>query len=205
MLPLTASLEGELPWQEWLRAGSDGLFHTPAERGWGTLTAGALAVRIAMNAIFGLAVVSGLAFFEEIGWRAWLLPRVLKRTGPPLAVLIVAIVWALWHLPFVFSGIYPAFKSRPNPFLVAAVMVMANIAFGLVIGWLWLRTESIWIVTLGHGSLNNWGQYAFKFMRDFRFANDLLILSAGAAAVLGVGTALLAFALPERVSAKSLA
>src|SRR5690348_2201608 len=75
MLPLTASLEGDLPWQEWLRPGSDDLFHAPGERGWGTLTAGALAVRIAMNAVFGVAAVSGLAFFEEIGWRAWLLPR----------------------------------------------------------------------------------------------------------------------------------
>ena len=198
MMPLTAALEGGLPWQDWLTPGADGLFHNPADRGWGTLTTGGLAARLAMNALVGLAVVSGLAFFEEIGWRAWLLPRVVAKSGPRRAVLIVAMLWALWHVPFIVSGMYPAFNARPGVLQLTAVMVMGNIAFGLVIGWLWLRTESIWIVTLAHGSLNNWGQYAFKFMRDFRFANDLLVLAAGIAAVLVVGTALLAFAVPSR-------
>jgi membrane protease YdiL (CAAX protease family) len=188
---------------DWLSPGADGLYHTPVERGWETLTAGGVAARVAVNIVVGLVVVSGLAFFEEIGWRAWLLPRLLARTGPRRAVLIVAVLWALWHVPFVLSGVYPAFNTRPGLLPVTAVMVMGNIAFGLVIGWLWLRTESIWIVSLAHGSLNNWGQYAFKFMRDFRFASDLLVLAAGIAAVLAMGTALLVFAVPDRLSAKT--
>jgi len=48
----------------------------------------------------------------------------------------------------------------------------------LVIGWLWLKTESIWIVSLAHGALNNWGQYAFKYMQ-FVQAPDLIVVSAG--------------------------
>ena len=39
------------------------------------------------------------------------------------------------------------------------------IIVGLIIGWLWLRTESIWLVAIAHGSLNNSGQYAFKYMK----------------------------------------
>ena len=39
-------------------------------------------------------------------------------------------------------------------------------------------------------------------MRGFRFANDLLMLSARIAAVLAMGTALLAFAIPDRVKEK---
>lgn len=35
-----------------------------------------------------------------------------------------------------------------------------------MIGRLWVRTESLWIAALTHGALNNWGQYAFKFMDD---------------------------------------
>src|SRR5262249_38109112 len=74
-LPVTKVLEGQLPWLPWLRAASDGLYHTPPERGWGVLSAAELVGRIALNASLGLAVVSLLAFFEEVGWRAWLLPR----------------------------------------------------------------------------------------------------------------------------------
>jgi membrane protease YdiL (CAAX protease family) len=54
---------------------------------------------------------------------------------------------------------------------------------GLIIGWLWLRTESIWLVAIAHGALNNWGQYAFKYMKDSvtpdAVSSDLAVFGAG--------------------------
>jgi membrane protease YdiL (CAAX protease family) len=105
MLPLMATAGGGVQWQDWLTPQPDGLYHTPASRGWGALTIQALAVRIALNAVIGLAVVSFLAFFEEVGWRAWLLPRLRDRMGARRAVVVTAIIWALWHVPFHLSGI----------------------------------------------------------------------------------------------------
>jgi hypothetical protein len=70
-------------------------------------------------------------------------------------------------------------------------------AAGLVIGWLWVRSESIWIVAIAHGALNNWGQYAFKFMRDFAAPGPMLLLGAGFLGLLIVGTCLVAFAVPS--------
>ena len=37
---------------------------------------------------------------------------------------------------------------------------------GLILGWLWLRAESIWLVANAHGALNNWGQYAVTYMKE---------------------------------------
>jgi membrane protease YdiL (CAAX protease family) len=59
-----------------------------------------------------------------------------------------------------------------------------------VIGWLWLRTESIWIVSLAHGALNSWGQYAFKYMQ-FVKAQDSVVGGAALLALLILGTSLL--------------
>ena len=42
-----------------------------------------------------LAVTDGLG--EELGWRGFALPRLLARTGPVAAALLVGIVWAVWH------------------------------------------------------------------------------------------------------------
>jgi hypothetical protein len=49
--------------------------------------------------------------------------------------------------------------------MLALTVPVGIFAAGLVIDWLWLKTESIRIVSLAHGALNNWGQYAFKYMQ----------------------------------------
>src|ERR1700722_4128536 len=105
MLTMTIHFTGGLPWQAWLTPQGDGYFHTPPELGWGTLTRRGLGWRILLNAVAGLVVVSLLAFFEEIGWRAWLLPRLMQRMSPQKSIVAVAAIWALWHVPFVLSGV----------------------------------------------------------------------------------------------------
>ena len=67
-------------------------------------------------------------------------------------------------------------------------MPIGVVGAGLVIGWLWVRTESIWIVAMAHGALNNWGQYAFQYM------NEPVHASAGATLAVGM-TALLVAAM----------
>jgi membrane protease YdiL (CAAX protease family) len=192
MLPISSALEGGLPWQTWLAHPLSGLYMTPASRGWGTITLQALIFRVVMNAFFGVAIVSFLAFFEEVGWRAWLLPRMAERFGARRAVVLVSLIWAFWHTPFALSGILHADGvSAP---VMAFVHPVGTIGAGLIIGWLWLRTRSVWIASIAHGALNNWGQYAFKFM-DLRQEGDgSIILLAGGLALAFVGSALLTFA-----------
>jgi membrane protease YdiL (CAAX protease family) len=184
------AFDGRLRWQDWLTPQSDGLFHTPASRGWGSLTMQGLLGHIALNAVVGLAIVSFMAFFEEIGWRAWLLPRLADRMGARRGVVGTAIIWALWHLPFILSGIQHI--DGVSPVKLAFTLPFTILGAGLILGWLWLRTESIWLVAIAHGALNNWGQYAFKYMKDSTAPEkDLIVLSAGSVALLGVGILLL--------------
>ena len=53
--------------------------------------------KLALMFIF-FAIVDG-PLGEEIGWRGFLLPKLLERLGPLTASLVVGIVWYLWHLP----------------------------------------------------------------------------------------------------------
>jgi membrane protease YdiL (CAAX protease family) len=140
MLPTMAATEG-LRWQDWLTPQADGLFHTPASRGWGVLTLPELVGRIGLNAIVGLVVVCFLVFFEETGWRAWLLPRLRVRTGARTAVVLTSIIWALWHVPFGLSGIQHI--DGLSAVQVAIGVPAGVMAASLILGWLWLRTESV--------------------------------------------------------------
>ncbi|HYZ84819.1 MAG TPA: hypothetical protein VE621_10465 [Bryobacteraceae bacterium] len=105
MLPAMAAIQGGLRWQDWLRPQPDGLYHTPAARGWGTVTIEGLVGHIAVNALAGLVVVSFLAFFKEVGWRAWLLPRLANGMEFPARGSGHCDHWALWHVPFELAGI----------------------------------------------------------------------------------------------------
>jgi membrane protease YdiL (CAAX protease family) len=181
MLPITAALAGGLPW------------------------GGPLASRpiggIVSNAVFGVVAVSLLAFFEEIGWRAWLLPRLALRFTPRSGIVAVAAIWALWHISFVLSGILRV--EAVNATTLAAILPAGQFGAGIVIGCLWVRTRSIWIVSIAHGSLNNWGQYAFKLMRDVPAvqAHEAPILAAGSAALVALGCVLLTRTAAEPASA----
>jgi membrane protease YdiL (CAAX protease family) len=188
MLPIALALD-RLHWQGWLTPSAGGLYHTPAERGWGVLTPAGLAGRIALNAIAGLIVVSILALFEEIGWRAWLLPRLSARTGPRRAVVICSTIWAIWHVPYTLAGILHL--DGVSLEWTAVVVPVGIFGSGLIIGWLWLRTKSIWIAAGAHGALNDWGQYAFKFMSGTGQPSDILVLASGGLALITVGAILL--------------
>ena len=200
MLPYMAAAPGGVRWQDWLTPQADGLYHTPPSRGWGAVTIRGLLGHVVVNAVVGLAANSFLAFFEEIGWRAWLLPRLRDRIGPRRAVVATAIIWGFWHVPFQLSGIQHI--DGVSPMSSAITLPFGIMTAGLIIGWLWIRTESIWLATIAHGALNNWGQYAVKYMKDSvtpaAVSSDLAALRAGSVALLVVGVFLLWFGVPAQ-------
>jgi membrane protease YdiL (CAAX protease family) len=72
---------------------------------------------------------------EEIGWRGFALPLLLKRYTTLVASIILGIVWALWHLP-VFM--LPGFPQSGGPFLL---FTLALIAQSVIMTWIYLETK----------------------------------------------------------------
>ena len=176
VLPSVFIFEGKLPWVQvpWL----NGFYHTPG-----------LAGRIVLSAVAGLIVVSFLAFFEEIGWRGFLLPRLATRFGTRRAAVMSALIWALWHIPYALSGILHV--ENISPLELAVVHALGTFGAGLFLAFLWFKTESLLLVSVAHGAFNNWGQYAFKFMKTDG-EHDLVLLVLVAMAGLAVGAGALA-------------
>jgi membrane protease YdiL (CAAX protease family) len=118
-------------------------------------------VRFAVLLGLSLTLVSFLSLFsaagEEIGWRGYLLPRLIEAEVPrPL--LLSGLVWAVWHLPLILSGQYAAGPSRA---LSAVVFVLTVVGIGYVIGWMRLTTGSVWPAIVLHGVWNAVIQGAF--------------------------------------------
>ena len=95
-----------------------------------------------------------------------------------------ALIWALWHIPYALSGILHV--ENISPLELAVVHSLGTFGAGLLLAFLWFKTESLLLVSVAHGAFNNWGQYAFKFMKTSG-EHDLLLLVLVAMAGLAVG------------------
>lgn len=100
---------------------------------------------IPVGAIFNSVVAAG----EEIGWRGWLLPA-LRPLGVWPALLFSGMIWGLWHAPLILLG----YNFGLTDWRGVALMTVGCMAWGVLFGWLRLRTGSVWPSALGHGALN---------------------------------------------------
>ena len=95
-----------------------------------------------LNGLFG--------FGEELGWRGYLLPK-LMVLGKPRAYVLLGIVWGLWHLPLILIG----FTYPGHPVLGVVAFMALTITLGIYINELTLRHRSSILAGWVHGVFNS--------------------------------------------------
>jgi len=94
-----------------------------------------------------LSCTDGLG--EELAWRGYALPRLLARHTALAASLILGVVWALWHLPLLWTA---GIQDQQLPLWLLLLDVPAK---SVLFTWVFLRTRgSVLIAVLLHGSTN---------------------------------------------------
>ena len=97
-------------------------------------------------------LVPGLAFAagEEIGWRGYLVLRLIDAQVP-FAIVVSGVIWGLWHVPLILAGLYVA---GPNPLFSAGVFMVSITALSVPLAWARLATGSVWPAVALHGFWN---------------------------------------------------
>jgi len=105
--------------------------------------------------IFFVPILS-YGFFEEIGWRGYLLPKLQTKYNALKTSVILTLVWWLWHLPFFFY--------RFNLFYAIFLMFPLLLAGTIFITYLFNESNSLLITIVFHFSYNMVNSHEISFL-----------------------------------------
>jgi membrane protease YdiL (CAAX protease family) len=92
-------------------------------------------------------------FGEEFGWRAYLQPKLMPLGGRK-AILLIGLIWGVWHWPIIAMGHNYGLDYPAAPWLGMLMMVWVTIGLGTFLGWLTVRAGNVWPAVIGHAAIN---------------------------------------------------
>jgi uncharacterized protein len=148
---------------------------------------------------YPLALVSTLVLGgplgEEPGWRGFALPRLQAAFGPLVGSILLGVLWALWHLPLFWSGVWTP------PTVANIVMFVVMITFlTVVMTWVFNNARgSLLITMLMHASFNTFANkvvaplFPAPLLEDYGLLPELVGFSAVALIVIAATRGKLSF------------
>ena len=116
-----------------------------------------------------LAVVSGVvlsfaALGEELGWRGYMMPKLIELIGMPKAIITGGIIWGLWHAPLTCVGHNYGMDYPGFPYVGIILMCLMCMALGTVLTYVTIKTGSIWPAAFMHAVNNSMPSAMVVFM-----------------------------------------
>ena len=103
-----------------------------------------LLLQLPLGFFFSLVNILG----EEYGWRYFLQPLLQKKYGLRRGVLLLGIIWGVWHLPVKIMN------SPQQWHFLLLMQIITCISLGIFYAWAYLKTDNIWLPVILH-YLNN--------------------------------------------------
>ena len=132
-----------------------GFPHSPRGAAW--------LLAIPLYATVGVIGSMTRALGEEIGWRGFLLPRLVGRLGFTGGCFLSGCIWALWHYPLLLFADYNAGTPRLYALSCFTIMVIGD---AFIFGWFRLKSGSLWSAAMLHASHNLFIQAIFDRMTN---------------------------------------
>ena len=95
-------------------------------------------------------------FGEEYGWRGYLQNELFKL-GRVRGVLLLGVIWGIWHWPVILMG-----HNYPDrPLLGLVLMVLYTTGFGIVLSYAVLKSGSVLLASFLHAITNQLANFLF--------------------------------------------
>lgn len=111
-----------------------------------------------LNASFGFVWSCASAIGEEIGWRGFLVPRLLPLIGFTRTSILSGLIWAIWHYPVLLFADY---NSGTPAWYGLTCFTILLVATSFIYTWFRMRSGSLWTGVFLHASHNLFIQSIF--------------------------------------------
>ncbi len=102
-----------------------------------------------LQALMVAVVATPILWGEEFGWRSYLQIRLMAHR-PILAAIVTGVIWGIWHYPINLQG----YNYPDNRILGLFIFPVFTMLLSIILGWLRLKTGSIWSASLAHAATN---------------------------------------------------
>lgn len=97
---------------------------------------------------------SFLAVGEEVGWRGFMYPILKQEYGTLKGRIIGGAIWGVWHWPVMTIGYEYGIDYPGFPFIGPFIFCIYAICAGIILDWIYEKTQIIWMPALCHGAIN---------------------------------------------------
>ncbi len=98
-------------------------------------------------------------FGEELGWRGFLVPRLIQWIGLEKTLLLTGLIWGVWHSPLLISGLY--MPGTPLGYKLPMFLIMICAA-GSIFAILTIKSKSVVPAIVMHAAHNLYDQAVFS-------------------------------------------
>ncbi|TCL60024.1 CAAX prenyl protease-like protein [Kineothrix alysoides] len=113
-------------------------------------------ISVLISAVF--IPIQLLELGEEIGWRAYLLPKQIERYGMRKAVLLNGVLWGIAHLPLIYFGFNYSSDNPGAPWSNMAMMLLTCVILGVILSYVMIISGNVMYPAIIHGAVNVIGE-----------------------------------------------
>lgn len=115
-----------------------------------------------------------VALGEEVGWRGVLYFYLKDKLGITKGRILGGTIWGCWHWPVMILAGYEYGKEYIGaPVLGPIVFCVSTIATGILLDYVYEKTETIWMPSLMHGAINAFTIFLYVIKPEY--ANKLIL------------------------------
>lgn len=124
------------------------------------------------------------ALGEEAGWRGVLYPYLKEKLGVTKGRIVGGAVWGAWHWPVMILAGYEYGKEYLGaPVLGPLVFCVCTVMMGILLDYVYEKTQTIWLPSLMHGAINAFTLFAYLSKPEYA---DKAILGPAAIGIISM-------------------